>query len=182
MQKMKIEIADDDKEFYQLLGYAISQWHLVEVGLFANFFQFMHGARYEAVSSAFHSVQIFSAKLAMANNAAKFALAKYPKTINQWQRLVNRCEGQNTARNNLVHFVPSMILTNISGRRAYLSPSPFNLAAFQRWPKRLPRYTAAQIRQQAKQFRSLARDLLEFHEASPLPDAWQAQPEESSQK
>jgi len=167
---MSKSIPKKDKELYQLMGYALSRWQLVELALFFNFWRFMQLADYKVPSAAFHGIQAFSGKLSMTELAGKEALRELPEYLSKWEKLTDRCRKKNEKRNHLVHFT-------IRNDKS-LAPSRINIAAFHRWGNKMPGYKKEQLIDMADSFSSLANELFQFAKDVPLPYLKRPAPDE----
>lgn len=153
--------AKNDKELYQLMGYALSKWQHVELALFLNFWRFMQLSDYRIASAAFHGIQAFSGKLAMTEFAGLVALRDHKEALSKWKKLVQKCRKKNEKRNHLVHFA--------ARRETFIAPSTINIAAYLRWGANMPSYNKKQLLDMADSFSTLSENLFRFSKDMPLP-------------
>lgn len=158
----------DLDKLYRAIGCAISNFCRVEAGLGLIFSRVMQARSSRVAEAAFYSVQSFSDKLKMTNNAAQSSLVLAGR-ITQWDALCKRCQSASELRNKLAHFEVVQRSVNNGPIEVRLEP---NFSDFIRIEKSGPKsFNVEQITAWDCSFQQLATTLFEL--ALSLPETHQ---------
>lgn len=150
--------------FYQVLGYAITRWQLVEGGAYQVYTSLMRGADPTLVSVGFHHIQSFEARLQLVTRCIFFV--KSDETRAAWEPVRKKAEKLAGIRNELVHSGFGIQVT--SGRaRIRIAPSFYDATAIVKNRAMNEHYThdAERIIEHANAFDQLAAEMESFRKA-----------------
>ena len=154
---------DDFSAIYLAVGVAITRWQLVE-GALTQLFIVLLRAKANAASAAFNSVLSFRTKVDMVRKAAVVQLKD--TLLDECMSLCKRLDKKANKRNQLAHFmvVQDAPQDKPLDIKQYLTPTVFDAARRLRRKGKPPMLDAKDIRQRAKGFDDLSRQVLEFSE------------------
>jgi len=113
--------------FYHKLGEAIASWANVESALFNVFLRGFKKGNYDALYSAYFSIESFRSKLNAVDRVFRGSIDD-KKTLATWTDIKDTLNTLSTARNRLAHWRVSSIDNDRTGRRvALVNPHDLNL-------------------------------------------------------
>jgi len=120
-------LEEEQAEFYQALGRAVSQWAHVEHALFEVFCRLLHCPQWTLSSAAFHAIVGFRARLDMTDAAAQVALTDVTLR-RKWKDITKALrDSSGKRRNRLVHWSVVTDVNAAPGKRVYLRPALLNI-------------------------------------------------------
>lgn len=152
------------KEFFAVLGEAISTWYWVELRLFYMLSKLVGFADYYAAGSAFASVVNFRARLTMVDAAFQTKIEE-ENLQNEWKRLHKRLRKHARKRNEIAHLsVTTFPQIQDPEKMVFLSHNLVDAT------KDLnPVYLKKDVARMIGEFRTLMHDFQDFVDRLPEP-------------
>jgi hypothetical protein len=160
----------DEKEFYEAIGRAITEWAHVEAQLFEIFHASVGGKRHVSLS-AYYAALSLQVKLQMTTDALTARLNHEPTNpgfqiiehplVKKWDKLDSKIDKASKKRNQLAHY--HAVINSEKGRVVYtLRQNPRNPKFFTSWLNEDKSYTTPKIESLRKSFWELRGEIFKF--------------------
>jgi hypothetical protein len=149
-------------EMFQANGQAISDWGLVEEGLFKIFFQLIGSAAIGPPSCIFIAAENVRTKIQMVDSMMRHSKGGR-KVLKEWESLLKRCDKLRASRNALVHRRVVMLeLGNAKAQAALIAYSHDLRDHLKEEYAMPPHIKIGRVKELSTEFRQLGADLSQF--------------------
>jgi hypothetical protein len=153
----------------QAVGQSVSDWGLVEEGLFELFFRLLATPYQGPASCTFIAAENVRTKIEMVNSMVRHS-EEGRKHLAEWEELLKRCNKLRVARNSLVHRKTTTLKIGNARSQPALVGYKHDFRHLLEEEYGIPSHMGiARVKELSKEFRELSVDLVQFAECVPPP-------------